>query len=80
MLCADIDAMAHALPRAMILDPEDCRSDMLGRFDRETIVLQHVELYQRIIEQSKSQISRQPAPTGTLAIPSDRNSLPLLDS
>jgi len=49
VLCADEDAMAREIPRAMTLDPAACRAHAEALFDRDRIAQQHLALYEQVL-------------------------------
>jgi len=49
ILCADEEEMARAIPRAMVLDPVDCRSHAEELFDRDRIARQYLAIYERVL-------------------------------
>jgi glycosyltransferase involved in cell wall biosynthesis len=49
ILCADEAAMVRELPRAMGLDPYQCRLHAQTHFDRRTITERYLHLYQRAV-------------------------------
>jgi glycosyltransferase involved in cell wall biosynthesis len=49
ILCADEEEMARAIPRAMALDPADCRSHAAALFDRDLIARHYLALYEQVI-------------------------------
>jgi glycosyltransferase involved in cell wall biosynthesis len=52
-LCNDEDEMAQAIPRAMELDPADCRAHALATFDRDLIAGQYLAVFERVLNRQK---------------------------
>lgn len=61
ILCKDEEEMARAIPRAMLLDPKDCRAHIAAHFDRPIIAREYLELYERVIEQQAAKHQDIPA-------------------
>ncbi|MBX3071121.1 MAG: glycosyltransferase [Thermomicrobiales bacterium] len=55
VLCSDCAAMADRVPEAMSLDPQTCREEALGRFDRMRIAERHLELIQAVATSRKAE-------------------------
>jgi glycosyltransferase involved in cell wall biosynthesis len=84
ILCADEEEMARSIPRAMSLDPADCRAHAMSLFDRDLIARQYLAIYEKILSGRQRRKSPSKAPSkSAVQVPNgpdlDQDALDLVD-
>jgi glycosyltransferase involved in cell wall biosynthesis len=64
-LCNDEEGMVKAIPKAMKLDPAQCRAHAEAKFGRDLIAQQYMSIYERVLERNGASRRRKPSAPAT---------------